>query len=176
MKSLRRLGLLASLMVIPVALYAEEHPAPDYGTIPNAREIAPGLLTGGRPSSEDLERLKNAGYKSVINLEGLDAHSLTEAAEANELGLQYIAIPVTSADITRENAIRLDDALKLSGTPVFVHCASGNRAGALIALRAYFVQNMSPAAAIDEGKRAGMTSLVGTVSSVIEEAEAAKGQ
>ncbi len=58
---------------------------------------------------------------------------------------------------------------------MFVHCASGNRAGALMALRAYFVQNMSPAAAIDEGKRAGLTSLIGTVSSVIEEAEAAKG-
>ncbi|WP_081611489.1 fused DSP-PTPase phosphatase/NAD kinase-like protein [Kordiimonas gwangyangensis] len=175
MKTLCRLGLFMSLMAMPSALYADEQPTADYGTIPNAREIEPGLLTGGRPSNEDLERLKNAGYKSVINLEGLDAHSLAEAAAADELGLKYIAIPVTSADITRENAIRLDDALKLSGTPVFVHCASGNRAGALMALRAYFVQNMSPAAAIDEGKRAGLTSLIGTVSSVIEEAEAAKG-
>ncbi|WP_155895729.1 hypothetical protein [Kordiimonas gwangyangensis] len=71
MKTLCRLGLFMSLMAMPSALYADEQPTADYGTIPNAREIEPGLLTGGRPSNEDLERLKNAGYKSVINLEGL---------------------------------------------------------------------------------------------------------
>ncbi|WP_417449977.1 fused DSP-PTPase phosphatase/NAD kinase-like protein [Kordiimonas sp.] len=144
--------------------------------IPNLSQLAPGILTGGEPTRADLENLKKAGYTTIINLQGLDEGSINEPAVADELGLTYITLPTTRADLTLENALRLDAALKLASTPVFVHCASGNRAGAMLALRGYFAQKMSPAAAIAHGKKAGMTSLLSDVSAIIDDAEKAKTQ
>jgi uncharacterized protein (TIGR01244 family) len=163
---------LATLLSVPA--FAQETPLPADLGVPNVREASPGILTGGSPSAGDLKRLKDAGYTTVINLQGLDEGSLDEAAIADEVGLHYVALPITRADITRENAEKLHAAIQLSGTPVFVHCASGNRAGALMALRAYFVLDMSPAAAMEEGKKAGLTSLMSTVGDVIAQAEEAK--
>jgi uncharacterized protein (TIGR01244 family) len=163
---------LAAFLSAPA--FAQATPLPADLGVPNVREAAPGILTGGSPSADDLKRLKDAGYAAVINLEGLEEGSLSEAAIADEVGLHYVALPITRADITRENAEKLHAAIQLSGTPVFVHCASGNRAGALMALRAYFVLDMSPAAAMEEGKKAGLTSLTDVVSDVIAGAEEAK--
>ena len=166
---------LATLMLLPsVPASADESVEPTDYSIPNMRQAEPGILTGGRPELSDLQQLKAAGYKAVINLEGLGEGSLNEAAVAEKLGMSYIALPITHADITEENAEKLQAAIQLSGTPVFVHCASGNRAGALMALRAYFVLNMSPAAALEEGKKAGLTSLTATVGDVIAAAEEKK--
>lgn len=163
---------LAALLAVPA--FAQETPVPADLSIINVRTASPGILTGGSPSAEDLKRLKEAGYSAVINLEGLEESSLDEAAIADGLGMHYVALPISRADITRENAEKLHAAIQLSGTPVFVHCASGNRAGALMALRAYFVLDMSPAAAMEEGRKAGMTGLTATVSEVIAGAEEAK--
>ena len=36
--------------------------------LPNAKQPAPGLLTGGQPTEADLQAAAAAGYKTVINL------------------------------------------------------------------------------------------------------------
>lgn len=136
---------------------------------PNVRQQAPNLITGGHPSRGDLETLKESGITTVINLQGLEEGSLEEAAIADELGLHYIALPVTGRnDLTFENAEKLDAALKLADGPTFLHCASSNRVGALMALRAFHVQKMSPVDALKVGKDAGLASLASTVEALIE--------
>ena len=137
----------------------------------NIHQPSEHLTTAGQPSANDLERLKAAGYTTVINLQGLGENALDEAALATTLGIRYIALPIADAnDLTVENAFRLDAALKLADGPTFMHCASGNRVGALMALRAYHVLNMSPADAMAVGKAAGMTKLTPVVSDLIDSA------
>lgn len=143
--------------------------------VPNVRQPAPNLITGGHPTRSDLEALKDAGITTLINLQGLEESSLDEAAIADELGLRYIALPVTSRnDLTFENAEKLDAALKLAEGPTFLHCASGNRVGALMALRAFHVQKMSPSEAMKVGAEAGLTSLTSTVDELISNAREEK--
>jgi len=63
-----------------------------------------------------------------------------------------------SEGLTEANARALDAALEDAGrSGVLVACASGNRVGGLFALRAHACQGMAPEAALELGKRSGLT-------------------
>jgi uncharacterized protein (TIGR01244 family) len=80
-----------------------------------------------------------------------------EAAEVRAAGMRYVAIPVAGADgIDEANARRLGEALRAADGPVLVHCASGNRAGGLLALLAAR-EGMPAEQALALGRAAGMT-------------------
>ena len=119
------------------------------------------LVTGGQPSLKELQLLAKSGVKTVINLRSQNEFDgFDEAAEANKLGLKYINIPVAGASgITMENAKKLDQALAQTDELTFVHCASGNRVGALIALRENLLKGNTIDESIELGKKAGLKSL-----------------
>lgn len=132
--------------------------------LPNESAPLPGVLTGGVPGAAQLERAHAAGYKTVISLlpeqEAGDEASLARAA-----GLRFWSIPIAGAsDLTEANALQLSAAMNERGAqPLIIHCASGNRVGALLALKAYFVDHASKEEAIALGERAGLKSLKGAV-------------
>ncbi len=154
--------LVASLVCLAgPALSHGEEPAPEIA-IRNAKTPAPGVLTGGQPTPEQLEQAAKAGYHTVVNLRGKgEGDGWDEAAAARELGLEYVAIPIASAeDLTEENARRLAEILDdPERRPMIVHCASGNRVGALFALEAFLVDGKSGETALQIGLDAGLTSL-----------------
>lgn len=126
-------------------------------------QFAPGLYSGGQPTAEDLARLSARGVRTVINLRGADEDAgFDEPAEAARLGLRYVAIPVGGpADVTPDTAARLTQALDSArgagGT--LVHCASGNRVGALVALDQGLARGATRDAALALGRAAGLVSL-----------------
>lgn len=120
-----------------------------------------GIRSGGRITAADLPALQAAGITRVIDLT-LDAETpdFDEAAAVRAAGLRYDNLPIAGPiDLDRE-AVRKFDAL-LAGVdgPTLVHCASGNRVGALIALRAAWLHGADEEAAIAEGRRWGLTGL-----------------
>jgi uncharacterized protein (TIGR01244 family) len=121
----------------------------------------PGLYTGGQPTQEDLVRLKSEGVRTVIDLRGpQEDRGYDEAAEARRLGLEYIALPIAGKDdISPANAKALNDALKAQDGDVLLHCASGNRVGALLALGAARIEGVSKEEALALGRAAGLKSL-----------------
>jgi uncharacterized protein (TIGR01244 family) len=121
----------------------------------------PGLYTGGQPAPADWAALKAQGVTMVVNLRpDAEMAGRNEAAEVAAAGMAYIGIPVAGADaVNADNARRLWTLLKTSDAPVFVHCASGNRAGALLAIGAAHSGGMTPEAALEFGRQAGLTSL-----------------
>ena len=125
-----------------------------------AHELSPELITGGQPSRADLEKLKAAGVTTIINLRGSGEDAgFDEAAVAGELGLRYLAIPIAGADdVTAANAAKLDSAMRQADGKTLVHCASSNRVGALLALRAA-ASGQSVEEAVEFGKSAGLASL-----------------
>lgn len=138
--------------------------------IPNAM-VAGNILSGGQPSAEQLAEARDAGFRMVVNLRGEgEFNGYDEAAAARALGLDYRAIPVASAaDVNEANARALQAALTEAGdAPVLVHCASGNRVGALVALGAW-LDGADPDAAIEAGKRAGLTGLEPHVRSLMDD-------
>ncbi len=128
------------------------------------------LVTGGPPSKSELLELKEVGITKVIDLRSPDEErSFNERAEAERLGLEYVSLPVSgAAGVTRENAKELDGLLQ-GGEKVFVHCASGNRVGALLAIRAHEIEGKSLDQSLELGRAAGLGSLEEKVKSVLSE-------
>lgn len=138
--------------------------------IENPHVLDSNILTGGQPSREDLSLLKSKGFGVVVNLRTSDEpQQFDEAEEVSSLGMKYFQIPVSaSIGISRDNAEKLNDILKQSQAPVLVHCASGNRVGALFALRAYFIEGLSAETSLDLGQKAGLTRLKPLVRQILE--------
>ncbi len=122
------------------------------------------LLVGGQPTPAQLEQAHELGYKTVINLRRPEEKDNTDPEQVRGLGMAYIEIPIDgSADMTEDKARALAEALDKAESPAMVHCASGNRVGGLFAMKAYYIDGMSPEEALAVGKAAGMTRLEPTV-------------
>lgn len=127
----------------------------------------------GQPSAEAIAKLPSAGITTVIDLRpDAETPDLDEKAVVEKAGLKYILLPISgAADLTPENVNRFDQLLKqTSSENVLIHCASGNRVGAMMALQARWVQGMSAEESFAIGKAAGMTGLTGDVQKLLEAA------
>lgn len=137
--------------------------------IPNQRQPRPQLLTGGQPDAGAWTGLAGDGVTTVINLRTpSELGDRNERAEVEAAGLAYREVPVDgAAGITRGNARILQSLLAESTGTVLVHCASGNRVGALLALGAADA-GMAVPEAMELGRAAGMTSAEAHVRSQLE--------
>lgn len=163
---MKPLALAVSLLLAAALASGCAH-APDAAAA--APEVAllqplPGLYTAGQPAAADWAAIKARGVRTVINLRTPgELQGRDEAAEVRAAGLRYLEIPVAGADgINPANARALHDALAPAhGGGVLVHCASGNRAGALLALEQRDFDGVAPERALEIGKSAGVTGLEG---------------
>ena len=172
MNSPRAFILTLSFFVLSTALAA---PPTLLLPIPNARIPVAGVLSGGQPTQDLIASAGAAGYKTVINLRpDTEPGFEWEAAAVKAAGMAYVSIPVAgTAGLTKDNVARLDAALKEAAAsgPVLLHCGSGNRIGALLALRAVWLEGKDPAAALEYGKASGLTGLEPAVKSMLGLAE-----
>lgn len=136
----------------------------------NRAEPLPGIVTSGQPDQESISELASAGFVAVIDLRGVDEErGFDERIAVESVGMRYVSLPVAgAAAVTYENASLLDDILGDMRGPVLVHCASGNRVGALLSLRAR-MNGASPEEALQLGTDAGLSGLTDAVRSLLEE-------
>lgn len=145
-----------------------ERPEP---AIPNARLIDNRLLIGGQPEPAALEAARAAGYTLVVNLRTpAEDAGFDEAALVRELGMAYVSLPVGGpAGLGREQAARLDAVLAAHPDErILLHCSSGNRVGALFALRAGLLQGEDTETAVAIGRAHGLTRLEPRVREILE--------
>ncbi|MGD8316816.1 MAG: sulfur transferase domain-containing protein [Myxococcales bacterium] len=141
---------------------AQVDPTPPLIPIPNARVSQSGLLVGGQPSLTQLKEIQEAGYRTVVNLRTPDElGDEGEPAAVERLGMKYVSIPVPGAvGLTEQNARALGKALRgRDALPAVVHCSIGQRAAALLGLKAFVVDRLSATASIDIAKGLGLTTL-----------------
>lgn len=150
----------ARTLLVLVALLTAGAALAQVAGLPNQRDALEGITTAGQPADSDFAALAAAGYRSVIDLRGAgEDRGLDEAARVQALGMQYANLPVDgAAGITYANAEALDRLLAGLPKPVLLHCASSNRVGALLALRAR-AQGADAGAALDLGLATGLGSL-----------------
>lgn len=128
--------------------------------ITNLRTPSASVLSSGQPSLSQLGIASRAGIKHVINLRTADEDvEFDEESVVESLGMEYHSIPVAGgAGVNAENAASLQQLLdRFDGEPILIHCASGNRVGALMAISA-FANGEDVEDAVTEGARWGMTS------------------
>ena len=150
----------------PAAAAAPAAPATGLAaiTLPNQRtgKIAQ-VVSGGQPTEDNLKQAKDQGVKVVVNLrtEGEKAEFDFEEKAATDLGMKYVNIPIngrTGDGLTEENAKKLGEILAAADKPVLLHCASGQRVGALLTLKAFYVDKATPEAALQVGHDNGLSS------------------
>ncbi|GMV07704.1 MAG: hypothetical protein AMXMBFR53_39790 [Gemmatimonadota bacterium] len=150
-------------------------PAPSLATatglgVPNAHEPLPHLLTAGQVNQAQMEALAGAGYTRFISLRlpGEDGAGWEEAfATGQGLDFQRLAIS-GAADLTRENVEALDRILDAAvDAPTVLYCGSANRVGAMLALRAHWLDGASAEEAMELGRAAGMTRLEPAVAQLL---------
>lgn len=132
--------------------------------IANAARPEPRLLTAGQPTPAQLDAARAAGVRTVISLRAPDEPGQEWEADAlMSEGVRFLRIPVRGPDdLTEEKARQLDAALAealAEEGDVLLHCASSNRVGALMALRAFYVQGKRVEEALAIGRAAGLTRL-----------------
>lgn len=173
-----KLFLVLGLVLAFTAAPADEQQVPvsgnlkvDLGTVVESGHVAPvdGISAAGQPDAAALKVFADNGYVAVIDLRTPgESRGLDEPAVVEELGMDYVALPTGADDITFERAQKLEDILVRYDQPVLVHCGSGNRVGALLALQAYR-ETHDAEAALEKGRRAGLTRLDSKVRKVMNE-------
>jgi protein tyrosine phosphatase (PTP) superfamily phosphohydrolase (DUF442 family) len=138
--------------------------------IRNTAMPVPGLVTAAQPTQEQLDRLVAMGYDRFISLRPTSEDGAGwEEAHVTGPEATFARIPVSGASgLTRENVAELDRQLDESDAAV-LYCASSNRVGALLALRAYWMEGVSAEEALALGKQAGLSSLEGRVTELLAE-------
>jgi uncharacterized protein (TIGR01244 family) len=146
-----------------------EAPQPVPELLPNLREPLPAVISGGQPSPEQLSAARDAGYKTVLNLRLPDERGVADEPEiVTGLGMEYLSLPINGSDgLTRDNAEAFARALETAEYPMIIHCSSGNRIGALFALKAFWVDGASAEEALQIGLDSGLTRLEGAVSEIL---------
>jgi uncharacterized protein (TIGR01244 family) len=130
-----------NVFVLPVALLlfvgsiAEAEQKSSRPGISNFTRVDAVVACGGATETAALEGLKQDGFKAVINLRQASERGANideNRARAEALGLKYLHIPFNGAAPDNKT---FDDFLNAvadkSNQPVFVHCASANRVGAV---------------------------------------------
>ena len=119
------------------------------------------FATGGQPTDAAFPKLAANGYRVVLNLrttsEGVDLGREREAVEKS--GMRYVSIPVDPAAPKFE---QVDEFLRTvkntDNQPMFIHCGSGNRVGALWMIYRAVEQGWPDDKAVSEATQIGLTS------------------
>jgi uncharacterized protein (TIGR01244 family) len=156
---MRKAAPLAALALAVFAALAVDIPASvDNGEIPNYQKVRPDLATAGQPAPGAVRKLKEMGFRTVVNLrtpaEGIEK----DKTVVEELGLRWVHVPISAASFSAKDvemvANVLDDP---AAGPTLLYCSSANRVGAVWAL--YQVKKgRSAGEALAEGRKIGLKS------------------
>jgi uncharacterized protein (TIGR01244 family) len=147
---------LVAMLSLAGATTAAEHES----GIMNASSPAPGILFGGQPTAEQLEKLAAADYKTVIDLRLPDEdRGYDEPAVAKAAGLEYLSIPVKSDEL--DKTATLDKFIEVFSDvekPVLVHCGVGSRVATVYYAWLVAKEGMSRDEALARAKKHGLRS------------------
>ena len=123
---------------------------------PDANTIVCGAL-----DDHKIEALALAGAEVVINLQPDEELAFDESAAVARSGMHYEHLPISgAADLKQLKILAFDNILRQHhGKKIVLHCGSGNRVGAAIALRAGWLRGRKMDTAMARGQSHGLTKL-----------------
>jgi len=156
----------AAAAAVAILLFVAAAPGqlakPDLGGIRNFTRVDATVACAGATPVEAIAALKREGFASILNLRkasepGADVEASRAAAEA--VGLEYIHLPFDSSapdpEVVTEFLAAVSDQ---ANQPVFVHCGSANRVGALWLVKRVMRDGWTIAQATAEAKAIGLRS------------------
>ena len=131
----------------------------NYAELPRFQQVSDKLYRGGQPRAGGLERLRELGINTIINLRGTSKTTRAEEAEARELGFNYFNVALPNWGRPKDK--RVDRILDLIAAPengkVLVHCKDGvDRTGMIVAIYRMTHEGRTRNEALVEAERSGM--------------------
>lgn len=128
----------------------------------NFTQVDTTVACGGDTPREVFPTLKDQGFTSVVNLRLPEEPGVAEEAGAvADAGLLYFHLPMNPAAPLAETAEAFLEVLAdPANQPVYIHCASANRVGAVWAIKRVVQDGWTREAAIAEAQQIGLKSPV----------------
>ncbi|WP_182869241.1 beta-lactamase hydrolase domain-containing protein [Rhodopirellula sp. JC639] len=133
---------------------------PQQSTSDQRMKINENITVGPQPSETEIAELFGEGFKSVINFrtDGESEQPLSPEQERRHVeaaGLIYSHIPVSMDSMDQSKVDDFREQLKSLPTPIFAHCKSGKRAGAMVMMDVAVKQGMSGEQTIRKAEEMG---------------------
>jgi uncharacterized protein (TIGR01244 family) len=154
--------LTASLAGAQVATTAPQVTKQTVAGVTNFAKLETTIACAGATTPAGVAEVKKLGYKAIINLRqasepGADIEGEEAAAKAADI--KYVHLPINSASpdpaVVEQFLTAVGDP---ASQPVFVHCASGNRAAALWMIKRMVIDGWDADRASTEATALGLTS------------------
>lgn len=156
---------MSSILALAAAIVAAQPSQPQKENVAGVRNytrVDATVACGGATSVDALPELKRRGFVSVINLRTAaepDANVEAEAEAARAAGVKYIHIPITTAS---PEPAQVDAFLKAvadsTNQPVYIHCGSANRVGAVWLIKRVLLDGWDVERATKEAELIGLTN------------------
>jgi len=151
-----RLVAFLSLCVVAAGIAS----AAEIASIDRFHRLDDRVAIGGQPTPEQITDLGNAGFNGIINLrEESEFNDGPQSHAARDAGIQFFRIPVSReqpSDAAVEKFLAVTDEPGIY--PLYLYCASGNRAAALWMIRRVLRDGRPLPEAESEADRAGLSS------------------
>lgn len=118
------------------------------------------VTVGAQPSEDQIQQLGQQGFKSVVNFrtEGEEEQPLSpqaEGAKVKAAGMEYLHIPVSMKSMGPELMDQFREKFQNLPKPVFAHCRSGKRAGAMVMVNMAVEQEMTGDQTLQKAREMG---------------------
>ncbi|MBD2163388.1 hypothetical protein H6G04_03110 [Calothrix membranacea FACHB-236] len=122
------------------------------------RKINNELTIAGQISSEELKKLADEGYKSVLNLRSHDeiGFQSSEQFYTQLLGLHYANLPIRITEINPSITTQVFKTISELPKPTLIHCDSSVRAIAMVLMYLATRQGMSLEQAFKQAENLGL--------------------
>lgn len=158
-----RAPLLCALAVVLVSgpARAQQVTSDTVSGITNFKRLESTVACAGATTPEAMRAVKDMGFASVVNLREAsepNANVEAESAAATAAGLRYVHLPLNRekpdpAVIDRFLVAARDPA----NQPMFIHCASGNRAAAMWLVKRAVIDGWPIERATQEAETLGLS-------------------
>jgi len=123
-------------------------------------KIADDVTVSAQPDTDTIAQLPGEGFQSVVNFrtDGEDDQPLSPAAEREAVeaaGMQYVHIPVSMQSMGTKLVDQFRERYAELPKPVFAHCKSGKRAGAMVMMHLASEQGLNGEQALEQAKQKG---------------------
>ena len=123
-------------------------------------KISDQVTVGAQPSEDQIQQLGTQGFKSVVNFrtEGEEDQPLSPKAEGEKVkaaGMTYLHVPVSMKSMGPEQVDQFREQYAALPKPVFAHCKSGKRAGAMVMMHMAVEQGMTGEQTIQQAEKMG---------------------
>ena len=150
------------------AVFGSRHAAAQQVTKPtvpgasNFAKLETTVACGGATTPEAVPEIKKLGYASIINLRlpsEPGANVEGEEAAAKAAGIKFFSIPFSGQSPDPKVADQfLATVTAKNNEPAYIHCAAGNRAGAMWMIKRLVVDHWDTDKAFTEATALGLTS------------------